>query len=166
MKNLLLVVMLLVSMASFAQADTTKPVYQRFPTPPPFQIMLSDSSTIYTKSQLPKNKAVLFLIFSPECSHCQHETEELVKYKNDLKDIQIVMATLHPLTDMKAFIEHYKLKDMPNVIVGKDIYYLMPSFYNIHNLPYMAMYNKKGELIGGYEGSLSISKVLDIFAKQ
>ena len=152
---------------SFAQADDTSiPPYKRFPTLPPIQLLLSDSTTMFTKEDFAKKKPVLLILFSPECSHCQHETEELVKYKDDLKDIQIVMATLHPLTDMKAFIEHYKLKDLPNVIVGKDIYYLMPSFYNIHNLPYMAMYNKKGELIGGYEGSLSISKVLDIFAKQ
>ena len=165
MKYLFAISLLLVSIFGYSQVDSTTPPYKRFPTLPPLKLLLSDSTTFYSKDQIPTNKPVLFMLFSPECSHCQHETEELVAHKDDLKDIQIVMVTLHPLWMMNDFITNYKLKELPNVVVGKDIYYTFPSFYNIHNLPFLAMYNKDGKLITVFEGALGMDKVAEIFKK-
>jgi thioredoxin-related protein len=151
------------SLSALAQTDTSIPPYKRFPTLPPIQILLADSVTKYTKDKLPENTPILFMLFSPECSHCQHETEELVAHKDELKNIQIVMVTLHPLYMMKDFVEHYKLNELPNVVVGKDYQYFFPSFYNIRNLPYLAMYDRKGKLITTFEGSMPIEKVIETF---
>ena len=151
------------SFFSIAQSDSTKlPPYQRYPALPPIQILLSDSSTLYTKAQIPNGKPVLFMIFSPDCSHCQHETEEMIAHMDELKDVQIVMITFHPLWMMKDFITTYGLSKYPNIVVGKDVYYITTGFFDIHNIPYLAMYNKKGNLIEGFEGSLPIPKVIDI----
>lgn len=168
MKTCLLFFILVASFAStFAQGDTTKlPPYQRFPELPPIQILLSDSSTMYTKAQIPNGKPVLFMIFSPDCSHCQHETEELIAHMDELKDIQIVMITYHPLYVMKDFITTYGLSKYPNIVVGKDVYYITTTFFDIHNIPYLAMYNKKGKLIEGFEGSLPIPKVIEILKEK
>jgi len=70
------------------------------------------------------------------------------------------MITFHPLWQMNAFVNDYKLKELPNLVVGKDIYYLMPSFYSIHNLPFLAMYDKKGDLISVFEGSMDVEKAI------
>ena len=164
MKNALLFFsFLFFVLSSFAQSDTTKlPPYQRFPNLPPIQILLSDSSTMYTKAQIPNGKPVLFMIFSPDCSHCQHETEELIAHMDELKNVEIVMITYHPLSAMKDFIANYGLAKYSNIVVGKDVYYITTGFYDIHNIPYMAMYDKKGKLIEGFEGSLPIPKVVEI----
>jgi thioredoxin-related protein len=154
----------LFSLSAFAQtADPQIPPYKRFPTLPPIQILLSDSTTTYTKAQIPKNKPVLFMIFSPDCSHCQHETEEIKAHMEELKDVQIIMITFHPLWVMNDFISTYGLKEYTNIVVGKDVNYITMGFYQLHNLPYMAMYNKKGYLIEGFEGSLPIPKVIETF---
>jgi cytochrome oxidase Cu insertion factor (SCO1/SenC/PrrC family) len=154
------------SFSGFAQTDSTKiPPYQRYPTLPPIQILLSDSSTMFTKAQIQNGKPVLFMIFSPDCSHCQHETEELIAHMDELKDDQIVMITYHPLYMMKDFIANYGLSKYSNIVVGKDIYYITTGFFDIHNIPYLAMYNKKGKLIEGFEGSLPIPKVIEILNK-
>lgn len=144
-------------------ADTSLAPYLRFPTLPPLQILLGDSTTKYTREDLPRRKPVLLMLFSPECNHCQHTAEEMLQYKSEIKDIHIVMATLHPLSQMNDFVEKYRLKELPNVVVGRDIFYLMPSFYNIKSLPYLAFYDKKGALIRGFEGSMSIPKILEQF---
>jgi len=150
-----------------AQSDSTRiPPYQRFPELPPIQILLSDSSTMYTKAQIPGGRPVLFMIFSPDCSQCQHETEELIAHMDELKDDQIVMITYHPLYMMKDFIANYGLSKYPNIVVGKDIYYITTSFFDIRNIPYLAMYNKKGKLIEGFAGSLPIPKVIEILNKK
>lgn len=163
MKYLLLTVLVQLSISTFAQVDSTTPPYKRFPDLPPLQILLSDSSTIYKKDMLPKKKPVLILLFSPDCSHCQHETEELVSHKDDIKDLQVVMVTLHPLWQMKEFIETYKLATLENVVIGKDIYYTLPSFYAVRNFPFHALYDKKGQLISVFEGSMELKKILDGF---
>src|SRR5215207_1721954 len=97
MKKCVSVFLIIAALVSNAQQDSMQPPYKRFPTLPPFHILLSDSSSVYAKAQLPKKTPVLFMVFSPDCSHCQHETEDLVKYREKLKDIQIVMITMYPL---------------------------------------------------------------------
>jgi len=163
MRYLIILLCIFSGLAGFSQTPEIQPPYKRFPTPPPIKILLSDSITLYTKAQLPEQKPILFMLFSPECSHCQHETEELVAHKEELKNVHIVMITFYPLWEMNEFIKNYKLNDMPNVIVGKDIYYTTPSFYNIHNLPFLAMYNSKGNLIDVFEGTMPIDKLIKTF---
>jgi len=102
------------------------------------------------------------MIFSPDCSHCQHETEEMIAHMDELKDVQIVMITFQPLWMMKDFISTYGLTKYSNIVIGKDVYYIMPGFFDIHNIPYLAMYNKNGNLIKGFEGSLPVQKVIEI----
>jgi thioredoxin-related protein len=163
LKSLLLCLGLLCSITSFSQTDTTQPPYKRFPSLPPFQLLLGDSATMYTKKALPKNKPVLLLLFSPDCSHCQHAAEEMVQHKDKLKNIQIVMATMQSISQMNAFAETYGLKALPNVVLGKDIYFVLPSFYGVHNLPYMAFYKWNGKLISTFEGGLPMEKVINVF---
>jgi thiol-disulfide isomerase/thioredoxin len=155
--------MVLASFSAQSQVDSTSAPYQRFPTLPPIKILLSDSASFFTKTDFKENKPTLIMVFSPECSHCQHETEELIAHKEELKDVQIVMITMHPFEMMKEFISKYKLNEMPNVVVGKDISYITPGFFAMHNLPFLAMYNKKGQLISGVEGSIGIPQVIQVF---
>jgi hypothetical protein len=63
---------------------------------------------------------------------------------------------------MNEFVQKHQLNDWKNIVVGKDIYYILPGFYEIKNLPFMAMYDKKGNLISVFEGSLPMRKVLQI----
>ena len=161
MKRWLICILVLLSSVTYGQvADTSQPYYKRFPTVTPFQILLSDSSTIYTRSHLPKNTPVAFLVFSPDCNHCQHEAEEIYSHREALKGIQIVMITMHSFESMKNFISKYKLNELSNVVVGRDIYYLMPAYYNFHNLPFHALYNKEGRLLSVFEGEMNINTLI------
>jgi thioredoxin-related protein len=162
-KRLFLLPLLLCGLFATAQTDSIAPPYQRFPNVPSFRILLGDSTTFYTKESLPKKKPLLLMLFSPECSHCQQSAEEIVQNKEALKNIQIVLVTLHPLFQMNAFARTYGLKDLPNVVLGKDVHYLLPSFYGIHSLPNMAFYRKNGTLIRSVEGALPVEKVLQLF---
>jgi thioredoxin-related protein len=163
MKFLLSLIFLCLATAGFGQKDTILPAYKRFPTLPALQLLLADSTTKYTKEDVPKKKAVLLMIFSPDCEHCQHEAEELVARKEAFKDIHIIMATTLPIYKMKEFGEKYGLDQLTNVVIAKDPYFLLPGFYEIRNLPFMALYNKKGMLLRTYEGSVGLDKILQIF---
>lgn len=73
------------------------------------------------------------------------------------------MATTLPFDKMRAFYKEYNLQRFPNIVVGRDVDYLIPVFYNVRNMPYLAFYDKKGDLIDVSEGALSVEKVLEKF---
>lgn len=163
MKFLIALFLTTISIATFAQADTTTPLYKRFPTVPPLQLVLSDSITKYTSEDIPKKKPVLIVLFSPDCEHCQHEAEALVANKESFKNIQIIMVSTYPFYRLKEFAENYGLSNLEHVVVAKDPSYFLMTFYNIRNFPYVALYNKKGKLIETMEGSHPVEKIIASF---
>ena len=71
------------------------------------------------------------------------------------------MSTTFPFDKMVAFYKKYDLDRFNNIIVGKDLGYFLPTFFNIRNLPFLAFYNKKKELISVFEGALPIEKIIE-----
>ena len=150
--------------ASFAQQDSvTVPPYKRFPTVPPFKLLKVDSTSYFTKNDLKKNRPVLIILFNPDCDHCKHETEEIIKHIDELKNVQIVMATMMTFDAMKSFYDKYGLNQYDNITVGQDIQYTLPTFYKIRFMPYLAMYDKKGNLLTTFEGSMRIDELVNTF---
>jgi thioredoxin-related protein len=165
MKFFLFICLFFSAFTSKAQDNLDTPPYKRYPTVPPLQLLMGDSATKYGKDNIPKNKPVLVMMFDPECSHCQHSAEEMYQHKNELKDIQIVLATIAPIHQMNNFMQKYKLAELKNIVAGKDIYFLLPPFFSMKSFPFLALYNKKGDLIEGMEGSFPIDKVIEKFKK-
>lgn len=167
MKNFFVIVLTIICLSVNAQTDSTIAPYKRFPTLPPMQILLTDSATLFGKAQIPLNTPVLYMLFDPECSHCQHETEELIAHKKDFEDIQVVMVTMprSSFSEVNDFISKYKVNELKHVVVGRDITYFMPAFYSIRNFPFLAMYDRNGDLITAFEGGLGIDKVIDHFKR-
>ncbi len=149
----------------FAQGDSTRAPYLRFPNFPPVKLLMPDSASYFTKNDLSKKSAVMLMLFNPQCDHCQHETEEIIKNIDQFKNIQIIMATSMPFISMKEFMEKNKLSDYKNITVVQDTHYFLPSYYMIRNLPFLAFYNKKKELISVFEGSMPITKAIEELKK-
>ena len=105
----------------------------------------------------------MVFLFSPDCDHCQDEASEMVKNKDSFKDIQIIMAGTAPLYQLQDFYETYQLSQLDYLVMGKDYQYILPSFFMMKNFPFMALYNKKKELITVFEGSYPISQIIKAF---
>jgi thioredoxin-related protein len=149
-----------------AAAQPADAPYKRFPTLPPIQLLLGDSTTKYTKADIPKNKPVVVMVFSPECTHCRQMAGELPKFRDQLKGTTIVMATMYGLTPMNEFSRTFNLSSFDNVVVGKDMYFLLPPFYGAKNLPFFAFYDKKGKLLSVFEGSLRLEEIVSRVKKK
>jgi thioredoxin-related protein len=146
-----------------AQTDSLQPPYKRFPTPPPFKLLMTDSSTFFTKADLKKKTPLFIMVFSPDCDHCKHETEELIKNIDRFKKIQILLTTWLPFDQMKKFYEEFQLSWFENITVAWDKSFFIAPFYGIQNLPFLAFYDKNGKLISGFQGSLPMDKVAERF---
>jgi thiol-disulfide isomerase/thioredoxin len=144
-----------------AQTPVNEPPYKRFPNVPPLQLLMKDSST-FTKDQL-KKQPLIIMYFSPSCDHCQHQMEDMIRDMEKLNGTQIVLATYQPFEEIDDFSKQFQLSKYPNIKVGRDNKYLLPPFYNIRSLPYLALYNKKGDLLTTFEGNVKVSKLLQAF---
>jgi thiol-disulfide isomerase/thioredoxin len=159
-KLLFLPIFLLFCSGVFAQEDTTA-VYERFPTIPQFTLYKAPDSTAFTRQDLQKRKPVVFMIFSPDCEHCQHETEMLLADINKFKNAQIVMVTYLPYADMIAFYKNYKIANYPEITIARDTKYFLPVFFKVRNLPSIFVYDKKGNFKKRFEGSVKPDLISD-----
>jgi thioredoxin-related protein len=137
--------------------------FMRFPTIPPFRLLRLDSATYLTKDDLHKNRKTIVMYFSPDCEHCKHQTEAILADFKGFRNIDIVMATYQPFADMKEFNQHYKIYEHPNILIGRDEKFVLPPFYRIRNLPYLALYDRKGNLITTFEGTQKADTLLKAF---
>lgn len=143
-------------------ANATQKPYLKFPIVPPIDLMLLDSSHL-TKEGLPKNKKTLIMFFSPSCDHCQLQTQDLVAGMDSLTNIQIVMAAYQPLTEIQAFYQKYELARHSNIKIGRDGKFMLPPFYDMKSLPYLALYDQKGNLLTTFEGNVTVAKLVNAF---
>lgn len=162
-KTLLLILSSFMFLSAFSQRDTFPPPYKRFPEFPPVKLLLPDAVSYYTKDDLPKKMPVLLMMFNPQCEHCQHETEEMIKHIDKFKKIQVVMATSMNFDSMRVFRSKYKLADYPNIIVAQDTHFFLFSFFENRTLPFHAFFDKKKQLIKVFEGTVSIPSILEMF---
>ena len=162
-------VFLVLFYCGFVSAQQQQPEqapFQRFPTVPPFKLLKTDSTTYLTKDDLKKHRPTLVMVFSPECDHCKHQTEALIEAMDKFKDVEIVMATFQPLYEMNAFYKKYHIANFPNIKIGRDEKFILPPFYKIKNLPFLALYDKKGDLITTFEGNQDAEKIWKAFEKK
>src|SRR5215475_7664354 len=89
----------LLSLVTFSQASL-----------PPFKMYRSNNS-IFSATELPKNKPVIVIYFDPDCDHCQKLMKDVFKKINNLKKAEIVMVTFKPVEEVAAFEKKYKTHD-------------------------------------------------------
>ncbi|WP_229217122.1 peroxiredoxin family protein [Dyadobacter luteus] len=117
----------------------------------PFNIKLTNGQN-YTSKQMAPGPAVL-IYFSPDCDHCQHFTEDMTKNQSAIAGKQVVMVTFQDMTMLAPFAKKHKLSQFPNIKVGTEgLTYAVQRYYQIRSFPYIAIYDKAGNLVKTYEG--------------
>jgi thioredoxin-related protein len=160
MKKILCIILLISFYAlAHAQSFDTIPPYQKDSTIPAFNILQTDS-TAFNKEGLPKNKPIIIIYFSPECSHCQLTAHEFEQKQSKFKDVFFVWASYHPMDQIKTFAIEYNLLNANNVRVGRDTKYFIPSFFRVKYTPFIAVYDKSGRLIKTYDGGTDPDTVI------
>lgn len=155
--------LLLVMTVHFVNAQVPLYISQR--TPPPSVLLLPDGKTKWNlKSNLQRGKPLFIIFFSPSCDHCKHETEDLIKNINKFRGVQIVMATTQPFEDMKAFANKYRVANY-GITIGRDIAYVMAPYFEIGQLPFMAVYDRNKKFVTKFEGTVGVPKILKAFGR-
>ncbi|QQL48914.1 TlpA family protein disulfide reductase [Mucilaginibacter ginkgonis] len=133
---------------------------------PNFHILNTDSVKL-TAADLKKNKPVLFIYFSPDCTHCQHMMMEMKPYMKDFKNTQVVMITfVNQLRSLQDFRRNYGLAAYPNFIVGTEGYtYEVQQYFHIKTTPFIALYGRNGKLVKTWEKAPAMKDLADAVKK-
>ncbi len=164
MKKYLLIILLCIPAAPLLALPKTDsiPAHLQNLLLPDFKILLTDGKTNFYTDNLSKDKNTIIINFSPECEHCQLQTEELIKNIDQFKGTQIVMATSLPLENMKQFYDEFQIVKYPNIIMGQDVLFFFSRYYKNQYLPGIAVYNKKRALLNFYDGGAKTEELIKL----
>ena len=165
MKTLSLVVIYtFLCSAVFAQTTMPlEPAYKRIPTIPPYNLISVADSIAFTKDDLKKKQPVIIMVFSPDCDHCLHATENLLANINLYKKAQIIMASSLSYKSIQKFYTDLKLENYPNIKVGYDAQYFLSSFYEVKSFPAVFLYNKKGKFTADFSDHPKFEEIAKLF---
>ena len=130
---------------------------------PPYRILTTDSVFV-TPASLQKNKAVMIIYFSPDCSHCQRMMYELKPKMKEFKNIQVIMVTFskdYDIRGIREFRRDYELNKYPNFVLGTEGYtMLVQHYYDVKTTPFIAIYNKNHKLSTYFDKVTSPDKII------
>jgi thioredoxin-related protein len=146
----------------FAQADTSL-LYLRFPAIPVFNILKVPDSTSFTQKDLAKKKPVVFFFFNPDCDHCHQETKNMIAKIDQLKNAQVLMISILDFNAIKKFHADFKIADYPNITMARETTTHLPTFFKVHGIPDVYVYDKKGKFLEHFKGSVPVEKIAALF---
>ena len=124
---------------------------------PPFQMTLYNGRQ-FKAQDLPLDKHIILLYFSPECEECHEFTTAMLKRINDLQNTSISMITYMALEKVKPYVSENKLDKYPNIFIGTEGNSLfVAKYFRIMQFPFVALFDKNGNLRKTYT-----SKEVDI----
>lgn len=159
-KTFFIILLFCSAQLAWAQSDTSL-LYLRFPFVPSFKLTKVSDSTYFVKDDLKKNKPTIIMVFSPDCEHCQEETKAITANIKLFKKAQIVMASPLEYAYLRKFYDEYGIANFPQITMGRDPSYLLGTFYKIRSFPAIFVYDKKGNLITSFTGSVPVQEVAD-----
>lgn len=158
--TLLLGLMYMCTLNAQKQKDTLPP-YLKNQTIPDFKIAQTND-TLFEKKNLPEKTPLILIYFDPECSHCQMFTKDLTDSFSLVNKACIVMACNKNVELIRKFQQDFKLKDFENIVIGKEVKYFLPSYYQMKIIPFVAVYNKYGKLVDVFRHGISIKRLNEI----
>ena len=143
-----------------AQKDSSAINLSKFETIPAFSIYTTPDSSLFSNKNLKANKPFILMFFSPDCDHCQKQTKEMLAYKNELKEVQILMASPSSYGMVKQFYKDYNLSAMPNIKLGNDVSYALGSIFQLRTFPSIFVYDNSGKLAKAFVGNADVPTIL------
>jgi len=132
--------------------------YQKHPTLPVFNILLTDNVTIFNTKNIPAGRATAIMLFDPQCPHCRKFTKKLVNGMDSVEDIDFYLVTaVHNMADVRTFAEDFQLSRYKNIkVLGRDNELFLFDYYGVELVPTIALYDKDKNFIKLFEANATV----------
>ena len=127
---------------------------------PPFRIMQTNG-TVFKAEQLPFEKPIIVAYFDPECHDCQTFMGKLFSKTSNFKSASIAFITNVSTDAVAKFAIKYKISNYKNMVVGTEgVSSFIGNYYHYPQLPFVALYDKNGNLITTYQKNIPIDELI------
>ena len=113
---------------------------------------------VSTKSLEGKN---VFVLFQPDCDHCQEEAIEIEQQLDGFKDYMLYFISSSPMPQIVKFAEDYKLDNKQNVKFAWTSTEGVLNHYGPIQTPSVYIYSQ-GKLVKSFNGQTSIENILNV----
>jgi hypothetical protein len=131
---------------------------------PAFDLVLPDSVTHFNSGDIPTGKPFIVVDFSPYCPHCRGDITVITKNIGKFQHTHIYLVTSFSIPELRDFYEKFQLQKYPGITVGMDKKDSFLSFFDVHMIPFTAIYDDKKRLsraITGRADMATLSRCLN-----
>lgn len=130
---------------------------------PDFTFFILKSGIRFTKTDLAKKGNIVFILFDPTCSHCQHEARDIGNHYDEVKEANFYFVSMNDPALMASFLDTWA-----KPLVGKEnvevLYDRSADFINKFHVPsqYPAtyVYGNDGELKTYWNGERATNEII------
>lgn len=126
---------------------------------PPFSI-LQPNGKKFRAQNLPFEKPIIIIYFSPDCEDCLLFMDKFFNRINDFNKASVVMITYLPIENVAKFDVKYKTGRYKNITVGTEgSSFFVKDYYKIMDMPFAALYDKNGNIQISYQKNIPLNEL-------
>lgn len=141
-----------------AQAQTT---VNNNPSFPVFNVQSLDGKTVSTASFRKAGRPTIIMYFSPECSHCRAQTEQITGNIKLFNKADWLLVSAYPVDLINKFITDMGLKSFKNISLAYDPNFELGQFFVLDEIPGIFVYNANGELVKQIRKATTAQKIAE-----
>ncbi len=123
-------------------------------------ILTLEGSAISAKRLI--GKKTIFILFQPDCDHCQKEAKQIRENIEAFRDYEIYFVTAAKVEEVKNFSIDYKFEEHKNFhFATTDIQSIINSYGPIQ-APSIYIYSEQGKLLTQFNGQTEIENILKV----
>lgn len=124
---------------------------------PPLTLKLSGGDQVSARELQGNN---VFVLFQPDCSHCQDEAAQIEQRLEEFKDYTLYFISSAPMDEIDAFAQTYKLKEKKQVKFAWTSTEEVLDHYGAIRTPSVYIYSD-GALKGSFNGQTDIQNIIN-----
>jgi hypothetical protein len=129
---------------------------------PSFNLLLPDSISSISTSNIPKGQASVFIYFGPHCPYSRAQIDDILSNIQMFKDVRFYLFTNWPFNDMKDFYNNHRINSYPNITMGLDYTNYFTKYFDAQGVPYLAIYDKNKRLNKAFMGKIDYRQIQKI----
>lgn len=123
---------------------------------PDLILTLNNGKKLSTKTLKGNN---VFILFQPDCDHCQNEAVEIEQRLEDFRDYTLYFISSSPMEQITAFAKNFKLDNKDNVKFALTTNEGVLTYYGAIPTPSIYVYSQ-GKLRTSFNGQTDVENIL------
>ena len=123
---------------------------------PDLILTLNNGKKLSTKTLKGNN---VFILFQPDCDHCQNEAVQIEQRLEDFRDYTLYFISSSPMEQITAFAKNFKLDNKDNVKFAWTTNEGVLTYYGAIPTPSIYVYSQ-GKLRTSFNGQTEVENIL------